>query len=99
MTKLNTLKDFHIGSLGGFGFPKHPIEGNYANDRLFREALKQEAIKHIKKYQKGIKEGSKKSKLKKEIKENIEWYLKGKIAFIKHFFNITKEDLEVEHRK
>jgi hypothetical protein len=97
---LKTLKDFHVGSLGGFGFPKHPVEGDYVNDRLFRKALRQEAIKHIKKLE---------SDYTTQEKEGMECadcgvddtlcFIDGQIDWIKNFFNLTEEDIKCEAQR
>ncbi len=83
MTKLKTLKDIYV----------RKESPELVSDLIFDD-IKQEAIKHIKsldnEWDKLVKEGN-------DPNKNFRYFVFDKIeyqkTFIKHFFNITEEDL------
>ena len=85
MTELKTLKDI---------FPVHNTDESYQE---YDDILRAEAIKWIKNYQAGI-EWHDNMALKKcisfESSQILNAQLSARIDFIKHFFNITEEELK-----
>lgn len=78
MTELKTLKDFELAFNTGL---------SPASSQAFKE-LKQEAIKRIKELE-IIKEND-----YKEWHKEAAHFIEGRIFEIKHFFNITEEELK-----
>lgn len=85
--KLKTLKDFGIYYLR-----------NDANAEYLKNLLKQEAIKYIKElekeYFKELKNPNGRNKAFYHEQQLRMTYLNAQIIWIKHFFNITEEDLK-----
>ena len=76
---MKTLKDFSIRTSGAY----------------YPELIREEAIKWIKYYQKDIDVLEKNRKERcTQIKDIVQECFEEKVSWIKHFFNITKEELK-----
>lgn len=84
--KLKTLKDIQVDGMN-ITEKKDIVEVTINPDGALRVALKQEAIKYLKYYEKEIK-------LLSESQSKMFDKLMAKIYFITHFFNITEEELK-----